>query len=363
MKKKVIVNGVEFEVEEGVALKALLTKYGFDFPCGGRGNCGKCRIQCKSLPVTEKDKVFFSEEALRDGWRIACNKTIENDAEITFALPKPFKQKRALESCNIAVRIGSREIVVSIADDEIAESVTVPNPLFGKEGVSGIAREYVKDPNKCSNALRGTIGKVSIDLFEKYGKARAEMLSVAANGFFARILAGISLDEKVTDFNGFIDDDNFRLPTETMYFLPIKNMYVGGDLFAETVYFTENTLVLDCEDVFTVMYIGKEGTVLSSMWDLTYDEVGVKAIYAAIRTIIPDGYTPMVKLFGKRTEKVEEALVKLGLNYGKCVKKQENVARTFADLRFRTNLAKECARVSVLDMLSNEKFHTYFSEE
>ena len=363
MKIKVTVNGIEFEVDEGTSMKTLLDKYGFGFPCGGNGNCGKCKIQCKALPITEKDRVFFTPDALEEGWRIACNKTVTEDCVVSFPLPKRKKFLRNIESCNIAVRIDGREIFVSIGDDEIAETVTVDNPLFGKEGLSGITRAYMEKPWACTNALRGALSKTAIDLFEKYGKARAEIFVIATNGFFAKILAGVPLDKEVEDFNAFIDDDMYRLPTEMVYFLPVKNEFVGGDIFAETVYYAENTLVIDCEDVFVVEYIGKEDTVAATMWDLTYDEIGLKAISAAIRTIIPDGFVPMVKLYGRQTEGVEEILVDLGLNYSKCEKKMENVARAIASLRFRSNLNKECARVSVMDILSDEKFHTLFSEE
>ena len=45
--------------------------------CGGNGTCGKCKVQVcgtekSDVPVTAKDKAFFSETELEEGWRLAC---------------------------------------------------------------------------------------------------------------------------------------------------------------------------------------------------------------------------------------------------------------------------------------------------
>lgn len=55
--------------------------------CGGVGNCGKCVIQRlseeKSLgPITEKERGQFSEAQIAQGYRLACQATIQGDAFI-----------------------------------------------------------------------------------------------------------------------------------------------------------------------------------------------------------------------------------------------------------------------------------------
>lgn len=54
------------------------------FPCGGNGNCGKCRIKIKkgTLPVTAADKRHLSEAELADGIRLACQADIPADVEV-----------------------------------------------------------------------------------------------------------------------------------------------------------------------------------------------------------------------------------------------------------------------------------------
>ena len=42
--------------------------------CGGRGSCGKCRVRIAggSAAVNPMDAIWFTEDQLRDGWRLGC---------------------------------------------------------------------------------------------------------------------------------------------------------------------------------------------------------------------------------------------------------------------------------------------------
>ncbi len=60
----------------GESLHDALRREGYLLPsyCGGKGNCGKCRIRIlSSVPEPkEGDRSVFSEEELKEGWRLAC---------------------------------------------------------------------------------------------------------------------------------------------------------------------------------------------------------------------------------------------------------------------------------------------------
>jgi len=62
------------EVPVGAQLAVSLAEFGVEFPCGGAGICGGCRVRVLhgSLPATESDKGGFSPEELAAGWRLAC---------------------------------------------------------------------------------------------------------------------------------------------------------------------------------------------------------------------------------------------------------------------------------------------------
>ncbi len=53
-------------------------------PCGGHGNCGKCKIRVisGSLPVMQMDKVHLTQEELDAGIRLACQAMTKEPIEI-----------------------------------------------------------------------------------------------------------------------------------------------------------------------------------------------------------------------------------------------------------------------------------------
>lgn len=66
--------GVEFEAQRNAPLLPSLTEHGIEFPCGGQGICGGCRVRVLSgwLSITQADQDHFSPDELSNGWRLAC---------------------------------------------------------------------------------------------------------------------------------------------------------------------------------------------------------------------------------------------------------------------------------------------------
>ncbi|HPO11900.1 MAG TPA: ASKHA domain-containing protein [Candidatus Hydrogenedentes bacterium] len=57
-----------------------------DTPCGGAGKCGKCRVRLitpKSGP-NEAERAIFDENALKEGWRLACQTTLYANAVVSI---------------------------------------------------------------------------------------------------------------------------------------------------------------------------------------------------------------------------------------------------------------------------------------
>lgn len=57
---------VELDVPRGSSLVAALATHGFEFPCGGMGECGGCgaRVLSGTLPMTERDRESFTPDKL-----------------------------------------------------------------------------------------------------------------------------------------------------------------------------------------------------------------------------------------------------------------------------------------------------------
>ncbi|OAA82884.1 Na(+)-translocating NADH-quinone reductase subunit F [Clostridium ljungdahlii] len=71
---------------EGTTLKEAITAEGldFDFPCGGMGTCGKCRIKIldKNLNATEKELKFLEGKELSEGIHLACETKVYSDITV-----------------------------------------------------------------------------------------------------------------------------------------------------------------------------------------------------------------------------------------------------------------------------------------
>ncbi len=71
---------------EGGKLSDLIIKNGIkpDMPCGGSGNCGKCRVRfiSEAPAASDADRKFLSEEQIKEGWRLSCRTFVEGETEI-----------------------------------------------------------------------------------------------------------------------------------------------------------------------------------------------------------------------------------------------------------------------------------------
>jgi sulfur carrier protein ThiS len=364
--KNVVINGKSYTVETNTPLKKLLTQLGFAFPCGGEGRCGRCKISCKEIKATSLDGKFLNEKQLVSGIRLACDKLIDSDYDISidselFGVQENVKK---LSECRISVSIGIQEVAISILDDEIVETVIRPNPLFSYGLFTSLSKKYSSDRPTFSKMLRNVIGKESVELFEKYGTAKADTLAIAGSEFYIKILLGVPLNQEITDYSAVIENDNLSLPTEQIYILPMVNQYFGGDLLCETMELKENSLLINCEDVCSFAYIGKEDNKIAAMWDITYKEnIELNGIKAAILTLIKDNIKPLVYLYGKNIDCVASIVEELDLTHiDNMTKRIENIAKACLFSRFRAKLNKEKARSSYFDIVNSEDFHNFFAK-
>lgn len=360
--KTVIINNKKYLLEDNTPLKPTLSDIGYVFPCNGQGKCGKCRILCRNLAPTTLDKKFLSDAQIDEGIRLSCDKHVTDDLiiESFMQLSENNQPSKKLESCRIAVSIGSRYIDIGILDSDLVETVTMVNPLCEIGTITSIARAYKEDKTSLTNALRAVIGKNSVELFEKYSVAKAETTAIASNGFYLNILMGIDLDVSV-DYDTITENDNLNLPTESVYILPVLNTYVGGDIFAELIDLKENSLLIECEEVLTFAAIGEENNYIASMWDIDLGTaLSQKCFEAALDYMCYKlGSNPAIYIYGSYSEEIEEIIINKGLTFFPRAKTLENVAKSCVFYRLRTKLNKEKSRSSVVKLLEDDKFQEY----
>ena len=81
------VNGVlQVEADRGTDLLSVLAARGIQLPgtCGGKGACAQCKCQVLTGggPISQQEVPYFSPEAIRDHWRLACQVTVMRDMAV-----------------------------------------------------------------------------------------------------------------------------------------------------------------------------------------------------------------------------------------------------------------------------------------
>jgi uncharacterized 2Fe-2S/4Fe-4S cluster protein (DUF4445 family) len=130
--------GQTIEVEPSVCIEDVLFDYGVEFPCGGQGSCGGCRVRVLSgqVPISAEDAAKLTEEQLTDGWRLACHIVADNDLtlevaqweEVILADSSSFAFKPK-EELGIAVDLGTTTIVAQLVDLRTAHVLAVESSL------------------------------------------------------------------------------------------------------------------------------------------------------------------------------------------------------------------------------------------
>ncbi|MGD0153097.1 MAG: 2Fe-2S iron-sulfur cluster-binding protein, partial [Thermacetogeniaceae bacterium] len=76
----------EIYISPGITVKDAINLAGLelDFPCGGRGKCGKCRLQIPKGAVapTQAEQELMDDASLGQGFRLACMARITGDTVV-----------------------------------------------------------------------------------------------------------------------------------------------------------------------------------------------------------------------------------------------------------------------------------------
>ena len=74
-KVEILPSGKIYDVESGTSLHDVLKESEIEFPCGGKGTCGKCKVRLikGDIYTDEKHKRMLEKMGLSDEWRLACH--------------------------------------------------------------------------------------------------------------------------------------------------------------------------------------------------------------------------------------------------------------------------------------------------
>jgi uncharacterized 2Fe-2S/4Fe-4S cluster protein (DUF4445 family) len=202
--------GIELDLPRGGSLVAGLAAHGFEFPCGGVGECGGCqvRVLSGSLPVTAADAEILTVDELAQGWRLACQARADEplvvecgqwhmeilaDTEVSLAQP-PSKTK--IKTNKIAIDLGTTTIAAQLIDAATGDVLGVetalnPQAAFGSDVMSRIRAAI--EGRDLTTPLRAALGEIVTRLVRGREAHVAEVLLVG-NTAMHHLFCGLDVE-------------------------------------------------------------------------------------------------------------------------------------------------------------------------
>lgn len=251
--------GKTISIEPNGALQDVLFEFGIEFPCGGEGDCGKCKIRLLegNLAVNDIQRDYFTEEEIAAGWRLACQCRVTEPVTLELVPGKmqilADNRKTGVAGSSgyaVAVDLGTTTLVVQLIDlnnGAIAGTRTALNPQakYGGDIMSRINYALTESgAGTLQRLIREAILKMILDLMQDDGIAVAELRQIIIVGntamhhlFCGKDIAPLSRVPFETASGGeFIakaQDIGWHLPgNPELRFLPCPGGFVGSDVLA-----------------------------------------------------------------------------------------------------------------------------------
>jgi uncharacterized 2Fe-2S/4Fe-4S cluster protein (DUF4445 family) len=259
MQKKVSISlqplGKDVIVNQGTPLIDVLHEYGVEFPCGGKGTCGRCKVKLlkgklEAGPVQQKK---LDKLGLKGNWRLACFCTADSDITLEIAqfeniilADNTTFEFTPRAGFGIAIDLGTTTIVVQLVNLEnghILDSVSDVNPQskYGADLISRIQSCLDGNQADLQNLIRLKTGEMVHAMLQKH-PAEISKVALVGNTAMHHIFSGFNVQP--LSFYPFESPDlgaqqfspeelQWQLPCETkIRFYPSIGSFVGSDILA-----------------------------------------------------------------------------------------------------------------------------------
>lgn len=251
---------LELPFQEGESLLEILRRGGvmISAPCGGSGRCGKCavRVTRGSLPVTEEDRRFFSEEELNRGMRLACCARPQGTlyvepagkAEKDFdVVGETVSRKAGDTSYGIAVDLGTTTLALALVGRQSQEVKAAwagvnPQRSYGADVIARIHAAAEGRGRELQEVIRQALRKGIQALLTDAGaeKEQVERMVISGNTTMQHLLMGYPCETlgaaPFTPYDIQFHELTCRevlgeeLLTCPVWLLPGISTYVGSDI-------------------------------------------------------------------------------------------------------------------------------------
>jgi len=295
---KVIINPLDraLTAKKGDILLDILRDSGIriENPCGGEGNCGKCRIILENGELEElrsKSEKYFTDEERKIGYRLACQSRIISDIVITLPSESRIQNPNILTSnlysetlksdisdlseLGLAIDVGTTTIVgqlINLKNRTIVNSASTLNRqiTYGEGLLTRINYAKTNDGlSRIQKAVVDSINEVIDNLIKKSGaqKEKISKIAVGGNPVMVYLLNGIN-PVPLEDPNVVVsrkpimrkaEDLGFNVSTNApVYCLPNVSRFVGGDAVGDII----SSGLHKSEDVSLLIDLGTNGEII-----------------------------------------------------------------------------------------------------
>ncbi len=189
-------------------------------PCGGAGTCCQCRVQILSgvCAPSEHGLRFFSDEQVRDGWRLACRVRAEEDLtvhlpgghdEIAIATESIHRVLANYSDCSaglvVGVDVGTTTLAAELVDAQTQTTLAVvsranPQRRFGDDVVSRLAAAMEPGGDALTQLIQRAIDEMIDELMTGANRNRDELSRIAlcGNSAMNHLLCGWDVESLAT---------------------------------------------------------------------------------------------------------------------------------------------------------------------
>jgi uncharacterized 2Fe-2S/4Fe-4S cluster protein (DUF4445 family) len=242
-------------VNTGTPLIDVLHEFGVEFPCGGKGTCGSCKVKLLAgeLEVDSIQQQKLNKLKLGNNWRLACFCHAKSDItlevsqfeNIILADNSTF-DFQPQSGFGIAVDVGTTTLVVQLVNlknGHILDSVSDINPQtkFGGDLISRIQSCLDGNLEELQNLIRAKIGQMIQSILKEH-PVTVSKVALVGNTVMHHIFSGLKVNS--LSFYPFESPDlgvqkltpaqlNWDLPElAEIQFYPSIGSFVGSDILA-----------------------------------------------------------------------------------------------------------------------------------
>ena len=237
---RLLPSGKVVEGVRGSLLEDALFATGFEFPCGGAGTCGGCRVRVLdgTVPVTPQMREALSPAEIDAGWRLACQARAESDVTLHVEqwdtpvlfddAPVPFEKARGRA---IVVDLGTTTIAAQLIDRACGavlatETALNPQTAWGADVMTRMERALRGD-----GALCRTVREFIDGMCSRLGTA--DEVLICGNTVMQHLFCGAPLESlSQVPFEPALHGVQQAGSTT---FLPNLGGFVGSDILAGIV--------------------------------------------------------------------------------------------------------------------------------